>query len=543
MLTQAHIFQALTPGKAPAATLASGGNNGGAQGLGKQFKSLMESLMARVDDGKGLDMDALMNMMNLAGADGEKSSALLTLLADKLPDSGMIPGRRMVGEEGLDVLGQLLASLGFNADKINTLIESLKRGSDQGRVSLSSLMSRLGEFVQENDRDDELDLSALPYMESLLNSFALPPAQVESMMAKASQSGSGLDLDVLLADLKRLSASQNGAGTLESKGQASLIKDLGLGTEKAGTLTLDEFVSRLESLIREKNPAGASSGALESLSRAFAGQVKNLRNSGTDRGQTDDVHGFKNPSDGLTLNFDTPRFKMPQPSARESADSAFFSGTKAEALKALGKEALKNTDAAPSVEKIVKEALTRTHDDGDTTPFTVKALSGSDIYGKVSDMKATGSAEKNLPSYVTDQVARQISKAIKLGESEISFSIRPPEMGRVQLSIENTRDGLRINIVTEQHATRDMILSHTTDLRTLLADQGIRLDKLDVDVSGNFGQSMAQARQEAENSGSGKERKNRDKAAFNLDRTTETVSDEHPARSWRQTRGNLDLVA
>ncbi|GAB6095885.1 hypothetical protein JCM14469_21380 [Desulfatiferula olefinivorans] len=542
MLAQTHIFQTMTAGKTPTPTLSGDGKGQAAQGLGKQFKALMESLTARVDDGGTLDMDALMNMMNMDDAQGKKSSDLLTLLAGKLQDGGVIPGLRMVGEEGLDILGRLLTTLGFDTDKVNTLIDSFKQGGDRGRISLSSLMSRLGEFVQENDRDDELDLSALPYIESLLNSFALPPAQVESMMNRAARSGSGLDLDTLLADLKQISSSPSGVA-LESESRTSLLRDMGLKTGKTGTLTLDEVVARLEALVREKNPAGASPENLERLSRTFAGQVTDLKYNGINRGSTDNSPSPKGPADGLALNFDTPRFKMPQPSAGESAESAFFSGTRAEALKALGKEAIKSAEAVPSFEKALKEVPAPSHDNADATPFTVKALSGSDLYGKVSDMKAAGPNEKALPSYVTDQVARQISKAVRLGESEITFSIRPPEMGRVQLSIENTRDGLRINIVTEQHATRDMILSHSTDLRTLLADQGIRLEKLDVDVSGSFGQSMAQARQEAENSGSGKGRRHRGKNDSAPAGITGTVSEDHPVRSWRRTRGNLDLVA
>lgn len=197
-------------------------------------------------------------------------------------------------------------------------------------------------------------------------------------------------------------------------------------------------------------------------------------------------------------------------------------------------------------EKTTKEKpFLTTEDKGEMPVIQVKALAGSSVFGKTSEVTQTNVSEKNLPAYVTDQVARQISKAIRNGESEIKFHIKPPDMGRMELSITHTANGLKISILAEHSTTRDMLMNQASDLKSILADQGIRLEKMDVGMSGDFGgQSMAQARHDSDQSNKG--RKQKDKPLFSIDPLSNEPRENAITNLMsvgRYTRGKLDLVA
>jgi flagellar hook-length control protein FliK len=198
--------------------------------------------------------------------------------------------------------------------------------------------------------------------------------------------------------------------------------------------------------------------------------------------------------------------------------------------------------------KVLKEvAVPVKKESTDSGTVSTRHISASDILGKLTDVKhspdtpVSSGTDKTLPSYVTDQVVKQVSRAVKNGDTEIRFHIRPPEMGRVQLSIESTKEGIKVNIMAENNTARDLLLNQASELKTILADQGIRLEKINVGLAGDFGHSMAQARQDADQSG--KERRNRDKSPFNMENIAEIGKGDSGPEMKRYIRGNLDLVA
>ncbi|MDM8537944.1 flagellar hook-length control protein FliK, partial [Desulfobacterales bacterium HSG17] len=66
-----------------------------------------------------------------------------------------------------------------------------------------------------------------------------------------------------------------------------------------------------------------------------------------------------------------------------------------------------------------------------------------------------------------------------------------------------------VNIMTENSAAREMLASNVNELRTVLSNSGVNLERFDVDMNSNFRQSMADARNQADNSN--KQNKNREK--------------------------------
>jgi len=119
-------------------------------------------------------------------------------------------------------------------------------------------------------------------------------------------------------------------------------------------------------------------------------------------------------------------------------------------------------------------------------------------------------AAKPLPAYVTQQVGKSLVRAINQGENTLKIQLKPPELGRLMMTIDNTGNSMRVSIMTENHAAKEIITQNMTELRTVLSNSGVNLERFEVDMSSDFRQSMADARQQAGHSG--KQGKNKGQA-------------------------------
>jgi flagellar hook-length control protein FliK len=150
-------------------------------------------------------------------------------------------------------------------------------------------------------------------------------------------------------------------------------------------------------------------------------------------------------------------------------------------------------------------------------------------------------AGRNLPGYLLEQVSRQIVRLRNAGESDMTLQLKPPHLGRIQLNIEQTSGGIKVGIVVESAAARDMLLANSHDLKMTLADQGLRLDKIDVEAQADFGQSMAQAGRGFDQSGGRKGRWGDQGRQGGGNASENPLAAE--AATGRGGAGRLDLVA
>ncbi len=117
----------------------------------------------------------------------------------------------------------------------------------------------------------------------------------------------------------------------------------------------------------------------------------------------------------------------------------------------------------------------------------------ADTTGYLSGLKSKPSF-RNLPSYMTNQIGKSIVRAVNRGESELRIQLKPPELGRLIMTIDSAGDSMRISVMAEKGATKDMLILHATDLKSALANSGINLDSFDVNMGGDFRQAMADPR-------------------------------------------------
>ena len=100
-------------------------------------------------------------------------------------------------------------------------------------------------------------------------------------------------------------------------------------------------------------------------------------------------------------------------------------------------------------------------------------------------------SERPFPGYLIDQVGRQISQSFLKGNKSIQLQLRPPELGALKIEMDMQSSGLKLAIVAENSSVKDMLMSSIPQLRESLIEQGIRLERLDVQINENFDQSLA----------------------------------------------------
>jgi flagellar hook-length control protein FliK len=99
--------------------------------------------------------------------------------------------------------------------------------------------------------------------------------------------------------------------------------------------------------------------------------------------------------------------------------------------------------------------------------------------------------ERPVPYYLNQQVGRQLAHAIRNNENQVRIQLRPPHLGTLQLDLEVQNNVLRVGMATDNHLTRDILVSHVNELKDALSEQGIRIDDVDIQINYDLGQSLA----------------------------------------------------
>ncbi len=448
---------------------------------------------------------------------------------------------KVAGEEAFEALAKLLADAGFGEERIAEFIESLKTVSGNKELKLSELFTSLSELEDmESCKDQEniLAISSLPYIESILSLFGLEPGTIREVVGDATKEGKGIDTDRLVSNLKAIQSDFPKVfdSLPDGKAQSQILKmmnRLGLdaSTTKNGQITLETFVSQLQAITASKSNGALSDRILAEDFNAFIAHILPKRDTGVSEKEAN--YFAKNvsigSSDSKGTNFDY--FYRAKGIHQKSA--ILEDGMNG------AKNWAESSNAAKSREVLLKTEEVRISktEKGDTF-----SLEGQIKEGKGVDTSAAGFGKinggKTLPAYVMDQVGRQIVKSVKSGSNEVRLQLKPPSLGRLQLNIESSGEGIKVKIFAEQPATKEMLLSHAGEMKSSLMDQGLRVEKIDVQVSNDFNQSMTNARQESNKSYDQRHPDSRESGDLRAG-----VSMEDTPALARRSDGILDLVA
>jgi len=65
---------------------------------------------------------------------------------------------------------------------------------------------------------------------------------------------------------------------------------------------------------------------------------------------------------------------------------------------------------------------------------------------------------------------------------------------------------LKVGMITEHHSVKELLMSHVHELRESLVEQGVKFERIDIQINYNFGQSMAQAQRDLKQAQSWRQR-------------------------------------
>ncbi len=533
-----------------------------------------------------------------------------------------------IDADGLEALKKMLVKAGFKENDINDLISELLEDQENNSIPVKDLLDKLFELdfepqpLAEEKPKNYLEISALPFLESLMNSLNIELDKVKEILTKADKGEKGLDLDLIINKLQELQKESFYTGNQYKTGEyktgendnnfTMLLKQIDLEKKhpEASSLNLADFVDSLENLrkkILHQNKI-LHQDVVPSL--AFNDQKNTASEKNTDPFNAlfrnkklsqpiETIIPYKKlsqpietiiPYKKLSQPIETiiPYKKLSQPietiipleikdqkniSLEKNLDilHTLFKGLKFENKKSkaqsiefserqiknqiknqfknqllipdpektnesklfvLGKTVRQNSNKQNTIaqnsikqktDTLIKHGLKEIEPmlDGkkntildtknqtkpewaksegakilDQTQISSLDTKASDTQSNLHNLK-TKTSFKNLPNYVTQQVSKSLVRAINQGESTLRIQLKPPELGRLMIIINNSGNNIKVNIVTENHAAREMLASNVNELRATLSNSGVNLERFDVDMNSNFRQSMADAKNQS----------------------------------------------
>jgi len=436
----------------------------------------------------------------------------------------------------------LLAKFGLTPDQIKTALSSAKvegKGIDVERLASGLKLLRQGAEPKKNVLQEDGELEQIVSM-----------MQQVGLTVSINRAGH-FGLEGLVAALEKFAGCN---ASPFSKGGASVMADANKSNQAVLNhlklmqgqlisaadcrLSLDRFAAELETAagqhdggVARQRPAGDWDLFVRNIQPAAPGNGGFPSSSKTSRAALLSSMDVSAPQPGLSGSHFSDRSLFQPVSGKEglvenSPNSKSKPGQKAGLAPVVGSDAIKAgwadaIKAGVSAETNLEEAVVATA--AKTGEQSVEALvrpgraarkltdsaapvlgDGITRHAETADSARLstphGPAGRMFPYYLLDQVSRQILRSRFTNESEIQLQLKPPSLGHLKMSIENTKDGLKVSIIAESQAARDMLLSNSGDLKTALMEQGLRIDKINVETQADFNQTMADTRHGSEGS-------------------------------------------
>jgi flagellar hook-length control protein FliK len=410
-----------------------------------------------------------------------------------------------------------------------------------------------------------LEASVIPHIETVLRQFGLDAQETGKLLNESRTNGGQLDLEMLSQRLKAYLEMNPEKASAEIKQETpgddnGLLRRIGItaeGEKVKGPISLETFVQQLKEKVAQLRPHALSDTQMDKQVKGLLNHVfvkekgEHTKQDGlADRGNTPELQTFfqKKGPDAVTepkstnpdRNAENSRlaaWKFAQVS-KESSESKTVSGENnrfetADLFKHL-------SDAKPERWMEIREKFIPKNQGEDKSPDTAH-LRGGLFTRTLNSVQVARPATESVPVHVVNQVGRRISLALKNGQNHVKIQLKPPDLGSIQLEMSMKDNILKVAMIAEHHSVKDMLMSHVSDLKQSLLQQGIELQKVDVEIDYDFGQSMANAQKNLTGGRSGKRGAASDKQSADPEEGTESLD---PLRNRsREDHTVLDLFA
>jgi len=125
------------------------------------------------------------------------------------------------------------------------------------------------------------------------------------------------------------------------------------------------------------------------------------------------------------------------------------------------------------------------------------------------------------------QLADQIQVLVRDGKGDIRIQLKPDVLGRIEIKAEATPSGVVARITTESSAVRNHLESNIQVLQQTLADQGLRVDRIQIVAQDSFDAQFSSGRNtQFGHAGSGRNGRNAESFGRALGPNAISVSEE-----------------
>lgn len=425
-------------------------------------------------------------------------------------------------EKDLPLIKTFLFQCGFSHEKVERFLKDLKANNSNGEFNLSQIFLKITELEaskRKEHQDETAAPAAVPYIESILRDFNLTPKELDSVFGKARIEGGGLDLHKLVEKLKEIKGRRPSENrTVVDQKLSRKISDkmemIGMQTPKSGKadqISLEDFIASLEQItekvgkekkvspnikntlgkilerveVSEQKPASLSSVKLSSnyhfTESLLKEEIDKKGHHAFNEKAVSSLEKNKSGKNGSISSFLKQKGVNVQNHVGSNSDTSNHSG-KADLLSNLNKQTGLITP--------VKQKGYRV----DTEAGQNNVQRNTEAFNFANTLKTVEHGEKpfrgHLPASLVDQVGKQISKSILRGDQVVTLQLKPSGLGRVRIKMDIKDHTLRLSMTAEHHSVKELLLNNVNELKDALVQQGVKLEKMDVQVNYNFGQSL-----------------------------------------------------
>jgi len=488
----------------------------------KVFSRLMNQGMRSIKEALSTPEDRTAQRAITDGGWLEKFRNQLLSAGIPLKDLSLSPKSRLA-------LKDLLLAQGLSEGDVRPFLEKLLGGAGRQGIKITQLLTKLSELkvlTDRKSRDPVLEVSALPHLETLLRSLGLDVVQARKAMSLARVDGGGLSLKGLVQALKGImgnmpeetkAASINQGSGEDLKGLLAHIGVVDETTKINGPMSLERFVQLLEDKVADLASQRASKGEIENHMNRLLGHVlaepdgqgrrSRAKALGAGKQHLFSVEGLRNASGSRSL-----KKGVEDMVARGARKTGWMRGRKPSLAKGLqdmvsnvrcqAHESTQADNKSAGLLATARERITLTKRgsldqrvDQDTRNALHSAREAVMDRPRMAGTEAKQMA-RPFPLHVVNQVGRQMAFAIRRGENQVRVQLKPPNLGSIQLDMVMKDHVLKVAMITEHHGVKELLMSHVHELREALVEQGVELQKIDINIDHHFGQSLANAQRD-----------------------------------------------
>ena len=424
------------------------------------IKNILAGLSKNTQQDVPKTLNAFVNQLELLS----KSSTQLTTNSSK---QVIIPAKY------LNDLKSILAELGFQAGKIKEIIPETTE-----EINIQSLLAKLKPELNEITVSSNKLKDGFAKLDRLM-AYAQSKGTVNTQPSLTVQKNIASTFTQLISNTK-----VNENAIIPSK-QISLLEQAmvkyGLARKDAQKI-----------ITQSKNADGDV--LLSKLVESIRGLAESLSQNSQIKTFADHIDAYLSLLEKQSVNDVTDEKRKPHPLFQKLRNGTAFDAKQNDQKSAK----LMETEQQSRLTKLMTqtqgkttEAMSAVSSSDENNAFIsfLKQETASTQMAKFQTMAKT--PERPVPYYLNQQVGRQLANAIRNNENQVTFQLKPPHLGNLQLSIEVQNNVLKIGMATDNQVTKDILISHVSELKEVLSDQGIKIEQVDIEINYDLGQSLA----------------------------------------------------